>query len=102
MVDKYDLSDALSESLDILSSRRFQNALKNAGKGSPVKRILSRVADPVTKQAMGVDSSGLVSELPKPMIKWFVNLAGGGGRPRQRNQQYRVIEVPVEEFSEEY
>lgn len=49
---------------------------------------------------MGVDSSGLISDLPKPLIRWFANLAGAG--KGKGKGQYKVIEVPVEDLSDEY
>lgn len=56
-----------------------------------MKRHFSKIADPITKQAMGVDSSSLVSDLPMPMLRWFATLAN-----QTVVTEYKIIEVPVD------
>merc|ERR1711937_1034278 len=80
-----------------MRSRRWQNGLRGAGNKDSVKRHFSKIADPITKQAMGVDSSGLIKDLPRPMIRWFAELAN-----KQVVTEYKVVEVPVMEPSERY
>jgi len=96
MVSKYDLSEALAESAGIMESRRWQNGLKGAGRDAQVKRHFSKVADPITKQAMGVDSSNLVSKLPRPLIKWFTDLASQEVVSCPNVTEYKIIEVTVD------
>jgi hypothetical protein len=66
-----------------------------------VKQHFSRIADPIFKQAMGVDSYEAVESLPQSMVKWFADLKcpecdgkNSGG--------YKVIEVLVDEYSDDY
>lgn len=62
-----------------------------------MERHFSKILDPITKQAMGVESSSLVSDIPRPMIRWFTELAA-----KEVVTEYKVVEVTVDELSEGY
>ena len=75
IVAKYNLTAAMNRTNDIMGSKRWQTGLRNSGRRQFVKQHFARAFDPIFMQAMGVDASVMVDQLPGPMISWFARLA---------------------------